>query len=270
MSSNRRTAAMRTALAAALALGMTACWSSTPTVSPSASDVPAPTPTSVASPAVVVATPTAPSPVPTAAPVAPSPLPSPTLSASPEPVVDPVAAAAALATLGSYRVSTAGRTAQGPFTAEMVVVQRPTPARSATITTGSSKIRIVTIGSKAWMDRTGKGRLAPGAFALVDGTLGAFDPVTLLSLFGGTAWLRVGPELKNGVPAVHYHADGTTGTGPGGATFPPGASIDLWVSTDGHLVAFEARAFPGETGPSDLMIEVTRPNDPANRVKKPA
>jgi len=47
MSSNRRTAAMRTALAAALALGMTACWSSTPTVSPSASDVPAPTPTSV-------------------------------------------------------------------------------------------------------------------------------------------------------------------------------------------------------------------------------
>jgi hypothetical protein len=152
----------------------------------------------------------------------------------------------------------------------MVVVQRPTPARSATITTGSSKIRIVTIGSKAWIDRTGKGKLVPAAFALVDGTLGAFEPATLLSLFGGTAWLRVGPELKNGVPAVHYHADATTGTGPGGATFPPGASIDLWISTDGHLVAFEAKAFPGESGPSDLSIEVSRPNDPANKVKKPS
>jgi hypothetical protein len=184
--------------------------------------------------------------------------------------VDPVAAAAALASLGSYRVSTAGRTAQGPFTAEVVVVQRPTPARSATITTGASKLRIVTIGSKAWIDRTGKGKLMPGAFALIDGTLGAFEPATLLSLFGGTAWLRVGPELKNGVPATHYHADATTGTGPGGATFPPGASIDLWVSTDGHLVAFEAKAFPGESGPSDLVIEVTRPNDPANKVTKPA
>jgi hypothetical protein len=39
---------------------------------------------------------------------------------------------------------------------------------------------------------------------------------------------------------------------------------------DGHLVAFEARAFPGETGPSDLSIEVSRPNDPANKVTKPS
>ena len=260
---------MRPALAAAFALVVAGCWSASPTVSPPASEVPAPT--TSASAAAVVATPTAPSPVPTPAPVAPSaPPPSPSPSASPEPVVDPVAAAAALASLGSYRVSTAGRTAQGPFTAEMVVVQRPTPARSATITTGSSKIRIVTIGGSAWIDRTGKGKLAPGAFALVDGTLGAFEPATLLSLFGGTAWLRVGLELKNGVPAIKYHADATTGTGPGGATFPPGASIDLWISTDGHLVAFEARAFPGEAGPSDLAIEVTRPNDPANTVRKPS
>ena len=92
-----------------------------------------------------------------------------------------------------------------------------------------------------------------------------------MSLFDGTAWLRVGPEVKNGVPATHYHADGTTGTGPGGATFPPGASIDLWVSADGRLVAFEANDFPGESRRRrDLRIEVTHQNDPANRVTKPA
>jgi hypothetical protein len=270
MSPSRRTAAMRTALAAALVIAVAGCGSSTPSVSPAGTAVPSPT--AAATVAVVAATPTPTTPAPTepTPPAAPSAVTSPSPSTSPAPVVDPVVAASALSSLGSYRVSTAGRTAQGPFTAEMVVVQRPTPARSATITTGSSKIRIVTIGPKAWIDRTGKGRLAPGAFGLIDGTLGAFEPSTLVSLFGGTAWLRVGPEVKNGVPATHYHADGTTGTGPGGATFPPGASIDLWVSAEGRLVAFEANDFPGEAGASDLRIEVTRQDDPANRVTKPA
>ena len=246
MSSSRRTAAMRPVLAAALVVAVAACWSSTPTREPGGERRAVadrrgdgcgrrPDPVAFESRADRFACGRRDADL------------SPTASSSAAPVVDPVAAATALSSLGSYRVSTAGRTAQGPFTAEMTVVQRPTPARSATITTGSSKIRIVTIGTKAWIDRTGKGRLAPGDFGLVDGTLGAFEPSTLVSLFGGTAWLRVGPEVKNGVPATHYHADGTTGTGPGGATFPPGASIDLWVSADGRLVAFEANDFPSET-----------------------
>ena len=251
MSSSRRTAARCTVLAAALVFVVSACWSSTPTVSPAASEVPGPDPRRDR--AGRRGHPDGRQPGPTATPIAPSATPAPSPSASPAPVIDPVAAAAALASLGSYRVSTAGRTAQGPFTAEMVVIQRPTPARSATITTGSSKIRIVTIGSKAWIDRTGKGKLAPGAFASSTAR-SALRAATLLSLFDGTAWLRVGPEVKNGVAAVHYHADATTGTGPGGATFPPGASIDLWVSPDGHLVAFEARGVPGRgrsVGPVD-------------------
>ena len=126
------------------------------------------------------------------------------------------------------------------------------------------------MGSKAWIDRTGKGRLAPGDFGLIDGTLGAFEPSTLVSLFGGTAWLLVGPEVKNGVPATHYHADGTTGTGPGGATFPPGASMDLWVSGGRPPRRVRGERLPERGGPSDLRIEVTRANDPANRVTKPA
>ena len=267
MSSSRRTAAMRPVLAAALVVAVAACWSSTPSVSPAGSG--APSPTAAATVAVVAPTASPSSPAPTASPAATA-TPAASATASAAPVVDPLTAATALSSLGSYRVSTAGRTAQGPFTAEMTVVQRPTPARSATITTGSSKIRIVTIGTKAWIDRTGKGRRGPRDFGLVDGTLGAFEPSTLVSLFGGTAWLRVGPEVKNGVPATHYHADGTTGTGPGGATFPPGASMDLWVSADGRLVAFEANDFPSESGAADLRIEVTHANDPSNRVTKPA
>ncbi len=267
MSSSLRSAATRTAIAAALSLIVAACWSSTPTVSPAGSVLPSATPGGTPAVAVPTASPTA------TQPAASEPVPSPTIvpsaSATPSPV-DPLAAAGALASLGSYHVSMAGLTGQGRFTAEMTVVQRPTPARAATITVGGSTIRAVTIGDKAWMDRTGKGKLVPGAFGLVDGTLGAVEPATLVSIFGGADYVTVGPETKNGALTTHYHADAATGPGPGGATFPPGASIDLWVSLDGHLVAFEANDFPGEGGPADLRIEVTRANDPANRVTAPA
>jgi hypothetical protein len=269
MPSRRRSAARCMVLAAAIALSVGACWSSSPTGSPSSGTVAPATPTATAGVVVASDDPSSPtSPAPTASPPAVSA--SPSASSSATTPVDPVAAATALGSLGSYRLSAAGLTGQGRFTAEMVVVQRPKPARSASISVGSKQIRIVTVGDKAWIDRTGTGPLAAGDFGLIDGTLGAFEPATLVSIFGGADYSVVGEETKNGALTTHYHGDATSGIGPGGATFPPGASIDLWVSVDGHLVAFEANDFPGAGGPSDLRIEVTHSNDPSNRVKRPS
>ncbi len=174
-------------------------------------------------------------------------------SASPAPGGDPQAAAAALDDLGSYHVSMSGLSGQGRFTAELVVIRRPTPAREARITVGgTTTIRIIRIGGAGWIDRTGAGTFVREAPALLDGTMGAFaagdadlpmpcasaDLVAVGSARRGTAWCR-----------RTIHADAAGDAGPAAGSFPPGATVDVWISDSGYLVAFEAKGFPQRRRP---------------------
>ena len=152
----------------------------------------------------------------------------------------------ALSIAGLYRVSTAGRTGAG--TVHRGDDRRPAadarPVRDhhdGLVEDPHRHDRPPRPGS----NRTGKGRLAPGDFGLIDGTLGAFEPSTLVSLFGGTAWLRVGPEVKNGVPATHYRRGRHDGHGSRRRHVPArGEASTCGSLADGRLVAFEAERLP--------------------------
>ena len=273
MSSSRRSAATRPALTVVVAVVIAACGNVPPTgspVSPGPSAGPSATTDAVGTPGGPSTTPATSTPgvvastsVEPPASVAPS--------ASPAPGGDPQAAAAALDDLGSYHVSMSGLSGQGRFTAELVVIRRPTPAREARITVGgTTTIRIIRIGGAGWIDRTGAGTFVREAPALLDGTMGAFQPATLISMFAGADLVAVGSETRNGVVSTHYHADAAGDAGAAAGSFPPGATVDVWISDSGYLVAFEAKGFPSDAGPAGLRIDVTRPNDPGNRVTKPA
>ena len=82
----------------------------------------------------------------------------------------------------------------------------------------------------------------------------------------------MGVETKNGVQAVHYHADQSTALNPPNPTVPPGAVFDVWVSTDNDfLVAFEYSGLKSKDGSETAgQIELMNVNDPSLSVKAPS
>ena len=81
----------------------------------------------------------------------------------------------------------------------------------------------------------------------------------------------MGVETKNGVAATHLHADEGTNLGPGKPTVPPGATFDVWVSTDNdYLVALEYSGLNVNAKMVSGSIELTRINDPTLMVKAPS
>jgi hypothetical protein len=167
-----------------------------------------------------------------------------------------------LENVDSYKISIS---VKGEEQIKGVVVTKPELARDYTLKDGT---RVVVIGDKAWMGQGG-GTLASVPGALVTGMFAAFDPTLLVGAFSGPQWAQAsqnkGTEQKNGVEATHYHIDSTT-AGAGLSGFPAGASVDLWVSADGILVALETTGFPS----GDLSIQVTAIDDPANKVETPS
>ena len=60
-------------------------------------------------------------------------------------------------------------------------------------------------------------------------------------------------------------------TPAGQPTMPPGATVDVWVATDGqYLVALEEGGLVSSTGPMGVKLELTNINDPSLRVKAPS
>jgi hypothetical protein len=105
---------------------------------------------------------------------------------------------------------------------------------------------------------------------MVNGLLGAFDPILLLGAFGkgdiGAIANDLGTEQKNGVDARHFRLDATSSLG-GAFAMPAGAALDFWVASEGYLVSYE---FSGAAADQGVSIDVTNVNDPANVVKRPS
>ena len=134
---------------------------------------------------------------------------------------------------------------------------------------------MIEIGEDVWVD-TGTGTFVKGGMpkATIDAMIASFDPSTFLTTAKETGVLgaiaNLGVEQKNGVSAVHLHADSTTPLPPGASPLPAGAVADLWVSVAGsYLVAFEATGFPTASGTSSFQIEVTNVGDPALTISPP-
>jgi hypothetical protein len=169
--------------------------------------------------------------------------------------------ATSLANVDSYKVTI---TEAGADVLSGVVLTKPVAARDLTLSGGA---RVVIIGDKAWMAQGG-GALTAVPETLASGLFAAFDPTLLLATFSAPQWAEsaqnVGKEQKNGIQATHYHIDSTTAVG-GFTGVPAGATIDLWIADEGYLVAFESKGLG-----SDMSIEVTNVNDPANKVDQPS
>jgi hypothetical protein len=167
---------------------------------------------------------------------------------------------ASLANVDSYKIAV---TVAGADVYSGVVLTKPVAARDVTV----SGTRIVIIGDKAWMTQGG-GALAAVPETMATGLFAAFDPTLLVAAFSAPQWVQsaqnVGKEQKNGVDATHFHIDSTTAVG-GFTGVPAGATVDLWIADDGYLVAFESKGVA-----SDVSIEVTNVNDPANKVDTPS
>jgi hypothetical protein len=184
------------------------------------------------------------------------------------PGIDLGAAAQALESIDSYRLTMTleGATAT---TIQATVVRQPEPAQQLSITSGGSTQNIILIDQQAWLD-PGTGTYAPVPAELASGMSQAFDPVLLLGTFSNPL-LRVGLEEigredRNGVSATHYRLDPD---GPAGqaAGLPEGATMDLWLADEGHMVAFEATNIDPAT--PGIRFDITNVNDPANRVEAP-
>lgn len=229
----------------------------------------------VASPAPVAASPDASDEVPTIRPVPLGP-------------VDLIGAADALADLASYRVSVVSRglvpssATDGRVTMTSTLVQGDIPAAAFTITgvdgleglTGG-QLEAIVIGDEAWV-RSGSGRWAksPGGAADFDAAFTTLSPSDLVAGFEGLgpAFRTIGTETKNGKATTHYRADASDAAGTDVAMTE--GAVDAWVARDGGaLIAFKADAtldVDGTLTPVLLQIDVTRIDDPANRVRPPA
>ncbi len=193
-------------------------------------------------------------------------------SASPAASADLSQAGTAIANLNSYQAHITSATGS----ADLIVIRKPAPAESYSATESGHKIRVVVIGTTSWVDE-GKGTFVKNAIpaSAISGMTSGLDPATMFGAFSKTKLLQyltvVGSEQKNGVDTVHFRGDSSS-VGPNGATIPPGATIDVWVASDGgYLVAFEGHALAGNGATKgDISIEITNINDPANAVSPPA
>ncbi len=208
---------------------------------------------------------------------APSAVPSAAPSVAPLPSVGDVSnAATALSNVSSYKVSitTTGGTNLG--TESIVVVRKPAFAESITATTAGKTTRIVVVGSDVWMDEgTGTFTKEPIPASALSAMTSAFDPGTFLDRAKASAPLSalqtIGVETKNGVQAIHLRADHSTAVPAGQPTIPPGATVDIWVSTDGnYLVALEMNGIVSANGPTSVKLEITNINDPSLSVSAPS
>lgn len=172
-----------------------------------------------------------------------------------------------LENVDSYRVTIAG--ADG-LDYSGTVVTKPVVARDLRMGSGDSSTHIVTVGEEAWMG-TGDGALTTAPSALIAGMIPLFDPMVLLGAFGGLSMTEyaenLGEEQKNGQNTTHYKVNLSSLPNFVQLGMPESATVETWVADDGYLVSFIATDF-GQVG-TNLAIDVTNVNDPANVVERP-
>jgi len=258
----------RALLLIAIAATLAACDLMVAPPSPSASQ-------RSASPSPIAASPDASDEVPTIRPVPPGP-------------VDLIGAADALADLGSYRASIVSRglvpssATDGRVTMTSTLIQGDIPAASFTMTgvdglegLTDGRLQAIVIGDEAWV-RSGSGRWvkSPGGAADFDAAFTTLSPTELVAGFEalGPKFRKIGTETKNGKATTHYQADATDAIGTDVAMTE--GAVDAWIARDGGaLISFTADAtldVDGTQTPVLLQIDVTRIDDPANRVRPPA
>jgi hypothetical protein len=168
----------------------------------------------------------------------------------------------------SYRTSFS---VDGELGYESVVVTKPVLSKDiTTYTDGEPSTKFIIIGDEVWTADGADAEYQSVPSELGNAMLMAFDPALMLGAFGGANITGigglVGTEDKNGVQARHIKIDQTTAAGFA-ASMPAGSSIDIWVAEAGYLVAWEMSGFEAD---SDISIQVTNVNDPANKVERPS
>jgi hypothetical protein len=276
-------------LVAGVSLIAAACSGSAATAAPSAAPIvgtgsAAPSVETSSAPSSGVASAAASSAAPSAASAAPSTAPSAVASAEPsvaasasaQPSFDLGDVTKNLSHLTSYHEEFMQTGGAKPVSAKVTVVRAPKVEERADVISGTEHQQLVLIGSDTWVD------LGTGTFvknkvpaAALQASFNAFDPGVFLRTFQNEVDFAhvpvLGIETKNGVQAVHFHADQSTNLGPGKPTIPPGAIFDLWVSTDNdYLVALEYSGVTEKGSPSSGAIELTQINDPSLSVQAPS
>jgi hypothetical protein len=213
---------------------------------------------------------------------------APTLRPEPSGEVDLIGAADALADFKSYRVTVVSTglvpssATDGRVTMSSTLVQGDNPAAEFSMTgvdgfegLGAGPIHAIVIGDQAWL-RSGTGSWArsPGGAADFDALFTTLSPTELVGGFQslGPAFVKVGPEQKNGRATTHYRVDPTNAAAvDAGLT---SGSVDAWIGqVGGALISFAADGtidVDGTATPVVLKIDVTRIDDPANRIRPPA
>jgi hypothetical protein len=159
----------------------------------------------------------------------------------------------------------------GELAYESVVVTEPVIAKDITTYDGGEpSTKFIIIGDEVWTADGLDGEYQSVPSELGTAMLMAFDPALMMGAFAGADLAGVGANLgtesKNGVQAHHVRIDPTTAAGFA-AAMPAGSSIDIWVADAGYLVAWEMSGFEDD---SNLSIQVTGVNDPANKVERPS
>lgn len=204
--------------------------------------------------------------------------------AAPEPD-DLVTAAEALADLDSYRVTVTTRgivpatTGSGTVAMTSTLVQGDEPAARFAMTGADGfaggRLEAIVIGDRAWLkEGSGAWQESPGGAADFDAAFTTMSPVELVRTFDALTPIlaSAGTERRNGIRTEHLHGDGTN-LAASDAGLVDG-TIDLWRATKGgYLVAFDLDGSwlddDGNPVRTTLEIEVTRVNDPANRISAP-
>jgi hypothetical protein len=194
-------------------------------------------------------------------------------------------AANALADLKSYRVAVASRglvpatPASGTVTMTSTLVQGDSPAAEFSMAgvdgfTGG-RLRAIVIGDQAWL-KEGGGRWAksPGGAADFDAAFTTLSPIDLVGGFDdlSPSLHLVGTEPRNGRPTLRFHTD--SGDAAATAAGLTAGSVDAWLATSGRflvgLVIDGTWDLDGTPTRVFLRIDVTRVNDPANKIAPPA
>ena len=193
-------------------------------------------------------------------------------------------AANGLADLTSYRVTVATRglvaatPTGGTVAMDSTLVQGEDPAARFRMTGVAGfeggRLEAVVIGDQAWLkEGIGAWVKSPGGAADFDAAFTTLSPIDLTSEFEGLsgAIRRTGVETLNGRRTVHYRADAGDAVATE-AGFSKGA-VDAWfASSGGYLVGLEIDGtwdLEGTPTRVTLRIDVTRVNDPSNRIVPP-
>ena len=199
-------------------------------------------------------------------------------------IADLVDAANALADLDSYRVAVSTRglvdavPANGSVAMESTLVQGDEPAARFSMTGAAAfaegRLQAVVIGDRAWLkEGFGAWRRSAGGAADFDAAFTTLSPIDLVSEFESLsdAIQLVGPEMRNGRRTLHYRADaGDAAAEDAGLSK---GSIDVWFAATGGALVGLAIDGTWDLGGTPtrvvLRIDVTRVNDPSNRVTAP-